>query len=93
MIVRIATEGQYELRGQALDELDSADDALLDAIETGDEAAFARELANVLEIVRTRGRRLGDHELKESDLVLPPPDTTLEEARGLFQDYPRDLVT
>lgn len=93
MIVRIATEGQYELRGQALDELDSADDALLDAIEAGDEAAFARELAHVLEIVRTRGRRLGDDELEESDLVLPPPDTTLEEARELFRSYPRDLVT
>jgi len=93
MIVRIATEGQYELRGQALDELDSADDALLDAIEAGDETAFARELTRVLEIVRTRGRRLADDELKESDLVLPPPDTTLEEARGLFRDYPRNLVT
>lgn len=93
MIIRIATEGQYELKGQALDELDSADNALLDAVENGDEAAFARELARVLEIVRTRGRRLDDRELQESDLVLPPPDTTLEEARALFRDYPRDLVT
>lgn len=93
MIVRIATEGQYELRGQALEELDAADDALLDAVESGDEAAFARELGRVLAIVRTRGRRLDDRELKESDLVLPPPDTTLEEARALFRDYPRTLVT
>lgn len=93
MIVRIATEGQYELRGQALEELDAADDALLDAVESGDEAAFTRELGRVLTIVRTRGRRLDDRELKESDLVLPPPDTTLEEARALFRDYPRNLVT
>ncbi|HEY8498414.1 MAG TPA: hypothetical protein VIK90_04110 [Limnochordales bacterium] len=93
MIVRIATEGQYELVGQALQELDEADDALLDAIESGDEAAFARELARVVGIVRSRGRRLDDRELKESDLVLPPPDTTLEEARALFRDYPRELVT
>lgn len=93
MIIRIATEGQYELKGSALEELDAADDALLDAVENGDAAAFARELSRVLAIVRTRGRRLDDRELKESDLVLPPPDTTLEEARALFREYPRHLVT
>ena len=93
MIVRIATEGQYELKGQALEELDAADDALLDAVEGGDEEAFTRELNRVLEIVRTKGRRLDDRELRESDLILPPPDTTLEEARELFRGYPRTLVT
>lgn len=93
MIIRIATEGQYELTGPALAELDSADNALLDAVENGDPHAFARELTRVLSIIRTRGRRLDDRELKESDLVLPPPDTTVEEARALFAEYPRNLVT
>ncbi|WP_324717100.1 hypothetical protein U7230_02120 [Carboxydochorda subterranea] len=92
MIIRIATEGQYELTGQALAELDAADNAMLDAIQHADAQAFARHLANVLDIVRSRGRRLDDRELKESDLVLPPPDITLEEARDLFAGYPRDLA-
>ena len=93
MIVRIATEGQYELRGPSLAELDEADDALLDALERGDAEAFRRQLERVVHIVRSRGRRLEDGELKESDLVLPPPDITLEEARELFSDYPRQLST
>ena len=92
MIIRIATEGQYELSGAGLAELDAADNALLDAVQRGDADAFRRELHRVLDIVRTRGRRLDDRELKESDLVLPPPDMTLEEARALLSTYPRDLA-
>lgn len=92
MIIRISTEGQYELSGSALAHLDEEDNALLDAIEKGDEQAFQEHLSRVLEIIRTQGRRLDDRELRESDLVLPPPDTTLEEARHLFAGYPRDLL-
>jgi len=92
VIVRIATEGQYELGGEALARLDEADNALLEAVEAGDEEAFRRELGRVLELVRQLGRRLGDGELRESDLILPPPDMTLAEARQLLSGYPRDLL-
>lgn len=92
MIIRIAGEGQYELTGQALVELDGADDSLLDAIQHGSEAAFAQHLGRVLDIVRTKGRRLDHRELRESDVVLPPPDMSLHEAHRLLSEYPRDLV-
>ncbi len=92
MIIRISTEGQYELSGAALAHLDQEDDALLDAVAKGDESAFHEHLTRVLQIVRTQGRRLDDRELRESDLVLPPPDTTLEEARELLAGYPRELL-
>lgn len=92
MIIRIATEGQYRLEGPALAELDRLDDALLDAIEAGDERAFAQRFQEVLQLVRERGTRVDDGELVESDLILPAPDTTFAEARALFGDYPRYLL-
>ncbi len=92
MIVRILTEGQYELRGEALAKLDEIDNRLLDALELGDAAAFREALREVISHIRGHGSRLPDTALKESDLVLPPDDTTLEEARSYFAEYPRQLV-
>lgn len=91
MIVRIATEGQYEVKGEALGRLDEADDKILDAITVGDEDAFRQALSSVVALVQTMGKKLPDARLAESDLILPAPDMTLVEARELFSDYPRDL--
>jgi PspAA-like protein len=84
LIVRIATEGQYELQGddeQALNELDN--EAVL-ACQSTDEQQFRATYDRMLDFVRTHGRLVPDDELATSDLILPPPDTTLEEARAEF---------
>jgi hypothetical protein len=54
------------------------------AVDAGDEAAFAERFAAMLEYVRSEGQALGDDELEESDVILPPPDTTLDEAAHEF---------
>ncbi|MGB9791343.1 MAG: PspA-associated protein PspAA [Thermacetogeniaceae bacterium] len=92
MIIRILTEGQYRLEGEALAELDRIDNSLLDALQKGDEAEFLKRLEEVVSFVKKRGEPLPDSELVESDLIIPAPDTTLEEARELFTSYPRDLI-
>ncbi len=91
MIIRILTEGQYRLEGQALADLDRLDDRLLDALAAGNRQEYEDSFREVLALIRGRGNRVPDTELVESDLILPPPDTTFEEARGLFADYPRHL--
>lgn len=91
MIVRLATEGQYELTGQALEALDKLDDEVLAAIRAGDRDRFRVAFDHVVMHVRAQGRRLDDAELRESHLVLPAPDTSFEEARDLLSDYPEHL--
>ncbi len=84
MIVRIATEGQYELPGgdeEALRELD--DEAVL-ACQGTDHEQFREAFDRLLDFVRTHGRAVPDDALAASDVIVPPPDTTLEEARGEF---------
>lgn len=92
MIIRILTEGQYRLRGQALSDLDALDDKLLDALEAGDKEEFNNTFREVLALIRGCGTRISDNELVESDLILPAPETTFEEAQKLFADYPRELT-
>jgi len=92
LIIRILTEGQYRLRGQALSDLDALDDKLLDALEAGNKEEFNDTFREVLALIRGRGIRISDSELAESDLILPAPETTFEEARELFADYPRELT-
>lgn len=85
MIVRIATEGQYELSDQDADGLNELDNAAVSACEAGDEAAFAEVFGRLLDYVRTHGTAVADDALVGSDVILPPPDVSLEEARAEFQ--------
>jgi PspA-Associated protein len=84
MIVRIAGEDQFRLDGAHEARLQELDEAVLKALESGDEAAFRGSLAELLDFVRASGAPLGEDELEASDLILPPPDTTLEEAANNF---------
>lgn len=84
MIIRILTEGQYRLDSALLDPLNALDAHLMDAVAASDQEAFGQLLGELLAFVRKNGRPLAADELVESDAVLPPPDTTLEEAKGLM---------
>ena len=80
MIVRILTEGQFSLPGAHLDELNDIDNRLVEVVERKDRAEFNRLLEELLNVVRNNGTPVPLDEIVESDLVLPEPDITLEEA-------------
>jgi len=84
MIVRILTEGQYNLPGSYIDELNAIDNELVEVVEAEDQEGFDRLLKKMLDLVREKGTEVAVDELVESDLVLPEPDITLQEAEELF---------
>ena len=84
MIVRIATEGQFNLPGAYIDPLNDIDNELVEAVEGGDRASFSELLGRMLGLVREHGAPVPVDELVESDLMLPAADLTLEEAQILF---------
>jgi hypothetical protein len=86
MIVRIMGEGQVRLADSHLAELDKLDDELLAEMENGDGPGFRRTLQALLTKVRDLGEPVPDDSLAPSDLILPSPDATLEEVRGLLSD-------
>ena len=84
MIVRIATEGQFQLPDEDAQRLNDLDNQTVEAVEAGDEDRFHEIFESMLDLVRRDGHRLGDDELEESDVILPPPDTSFVEASHEF---------
>ena len=84
MIVRILTEGQFNLPGAYVDELNEIDNRLVEVVESDDAEQFPVVLKNMLDLVRKNGTPVPVDELVESDLVLPEPDITLQEAEEIF---------
>jgi hypothetical protein len=85
MIVRIATEGQYEVPDADAAALNELDNQAVTTCEAGDEPGFRDVYGRLVEYVRAHGTKLGEDELVASDIILPPPDVSLQEARGEFQ--------
>jgi len=84
VIVRIATEGQYRLAEADVERLNELDNAVVAAVDAGDEARFTSVFGELLALVRSAGTPLGDDELAESDAILPPPDLRFSEAGAQF---------
>ena len=84
MIVRILGEGQFNLPGAAIDELNDIDNRMVEAVEAGDPDALHSLLLEMETLVREKGEPVPLDELVESDLILPETDLTLEEAESIF---------
>ena len=84
MIVRIATESQYRLPEDDAAALNALDNDAVAAVEAGDEDRFHEVFEQMIDLVRRAGTPLGEDELEESDVILPPPDTSFVEAGAEF---------
>jgi hypothetical protein len=82
VIIRISTEGQYELDDSETSDLNELDNAAVAACEGSDEVAFRENYTRLLDFVRSHGHPVEDDHLGGSDLILPPPDVSIEEARS-----------
>ena len=84
MIVRIATEGQYRVPDDHGDRLNDLDNAVVEAVEAGDEDRYHELFEELLAYVRSEGSPLEADDLEGSDVILPPPDTSFVEASEEF---------
>ncbi len=84
MIVRISGEGQWALADEQSDRLNELEQAVVGAVEQRSDADYAPAFAELLDFVRSAGQPLSDDSLDVSDVILPPSDTTLEEATNEF---------
>ena len=84
MIVRISGEDQYQLPEEDSERLHELDRAVLEHVESGREEGFADAYRTLLDYVRAHGTRIGDEEIESSDLILPPPDLSFQEAAQEF---------
>jgi acetyl-CoA carboxylase carboxyltransferase component len=77
-------DGQFRVGDDVVAALNELDEQAAQAVEAGDEENVHRLLGLMAKTVRERGERLADDDLSPSDLIIPPDDLSLEEAKELF---------
>jgi hypothetical protein len=92
MIVRILNEGQWELTEEDVRSLNSVDDELEKAVAANDQGRLTAVLGTLLDQVRDSGRVLSDGDLRDSDLILPDADSTVDEVRALLSESAEGLI-
>ena len=86
MIVRILGEGQWDVADTHIEALNALDARVETAVAEGDDDSFEVSLQELLTAIRTTGHTLPVDSLVDSDLILPPADSTIEEVRALLGD-------
>jgi len=84
MIVRILGDNQYVLDSKYLDELNELDTCMVDHLSNEQIGEFNRCLHDMIRIIKEKGTPLDPAEIRPSDLIVPSPDITPEQARKLF---------
>jgi len=84
VIVRLMGDGQYRVGDDTVSRLNEIDNEAVAALGRDDEAGFRGRVEELGRLVREHGERLDDDDLASSDLIVPPVDLSLEEARELF---------
>ncbi|HEX4579859.1 MAG TPA: PspA/IM30 family protein [Candidatus Dormibacteraeota bacterium] len=85
IVVRIHGDEQYRLPDSTRSQLDAFDHRLVDAVRSGDDAAFHAALAEVTAFVRSTGAQLPHGDLSASEIILPSADMSLNEVTTLLQ--------
>jgi hypothetical protein len=84
VIVRIFNDQQYRLDDGQHAALNDLDDAVVAAVDAGDEQAYLQGFAALLAFVREHGTPLAEDELIGSDVLIPADDFSFEEAGREF---------
>ncbi|NLX49585.1 MAG: hypothetical protein GXY82_06895 [Methanospirillum sp.] len=85
MIIRVMGEGQYLVDSSLFDVLNEIDNRIVEDVTKGDGQAFRQGLDDLIGEIRRAGKPVAETDLIESDVIVPPANLTLAEAREVFQ--------
>ncbi len=84
MIVRIMGEGQYRLSDDVRERVNLLDNAAVAAVGSADEDGFHEAFEEMLQVIRAEGTAVADDDIENSDVIVPPADTSFREAAAEF---------
>ncbi len=87
MIIRILADNQYRMTDDQMAEVDRLDDALEVALNNNDAEGFQSSLLTLTQYIQQNGAIVPVEEIVTSDLIIPSPDMSLDEAREQFTPY------
>jgi 3',5'-cyclic AMP phosphodiesterase CpdA len=85
MIVRILGEGQFEVESSLADRINAIDNKIVEHVNKGDRKEFKKDLARMISTIKEKGEPIDPVDILPSDIIVPPGDLTLEEARKVFR--------
>lgn len=85
MIIRIMGQGQYRVNSSLFDDLNKVDNKIVGYVEKGNKKAYKKSLDELIDMVIREGKKVAAKEIVESDIIVPPADMTIEEARDIFK--------
>lgn len=85
MIIRVMGQGQYRVNSSLFDDLNKIDNKIVGYVEKGDRKAYKKSLDELIGMVIREGKKVAAKEIVESDIIVPPADMTIEEARDIFK--------
>ena len=85
MIVRIMGEGQYRVSESLCNELNQIDNRIVSLVSEGKAEECRKELSKLVSEIREKGEAVSDEEILESNIIVPPEDLSLEEAKDIFK--------
>jgi hypothetical protein len=77
--------GQYSIEDKYIDDLNKIDNNLVDIVQQDDHKNFQQTYQELINYVKTHGTPLPEGEIIESNIIIPPDDLTLEEAKKIFK--------
>jgi len=84
MIVRIMGEGQYKLSDDVRQRVNELDNVAVAAVSGDNEDGFHEAFEDMLQLIRSEGEHVADDDIEVSDVIVPPADTSFEEAAAEF---------
>jgi len=86
MIIRILGDGQFRLDDNLVDRVNKIDNKIVKHVSQGNKEEYAKDLANLISIVKELAEPLDPVEILPSDIIVPPSDLSFEDARKVFCD-------
>lgn len=86
-IVRLMIDAQYYVSEDVMKELNSLDNRLVRMLkdEITDEDSMKEVIASMRILVKSKGKRVKDESIVASDIIIPPTDISIDEARDIFK--------
>jgi hypothetical protein len=87
-IVRIMGQGQFRINEDTVKKINEIDDAIVQTLQNeskADDQEYRTKVAEIVQTIKSKGEKLEDKELIESDIIVPDRDISIDEAKKVFQ--------
>ena len=95
IIVRVSGQGQFKVNREILDRINDIDNSIVNLLENADvnvddnsikvkQKDLNGKINEIINLIRTNGMPLDDKEIIQSQIMIPNPDISVDEAKKIF---------